>query len=256
MIRSIFYSFIFCIINVFAISCEQDSNEKPIIIATAANMHEAMQALVKDFTKKTDIKCQLVISSSGKLTAQIKAGAPYNILVSANMKYPKEIYEAGYAVTPPKVYAYGRLVLWSANSKITPSISILKKDVIQHIAIANPKTAPYGKATEDVLSYYNLNELLKHKFVIGESISQTNQFINSQAAEIGFTAMSTITLEKLKNKGNWTSLDTTTYAPIKQGIIVINQDTKNNKKAKEFYSYISSKEAQLSLTKFGYSIHE
>ncbi|WP_291866819.1 molybdate ABC transporter substrate-binding protein [Maribacter sp.] len=256
MIRSFFYSCLFCIFSVFTISCKQDSNEKPILIATAANMQEAMQLLVEDFTKKTGIKCQLVVSSSGKLTAQIKAGAPYNILVSADMKYPEEIYKSGYAITPPKVYAYGKLVLWSANSKITPSISFLKKDAIQHIAIANPKTAPYGRATEDVLSYYNLKELLMHKFVIGESISQTNQFIHSQAAEIGFTAMSTITSEKIKKKGNWVALDTNTYRPIKQCVIVINKEAESNKKAKNFYSYLSSKEAQLTLTKFGYSIYE
>lgn len=256
MIRSYFYSCILCFISVFTNSCKQDNKEKPIVIATAANMQEAMQLLTKDFTKKTGIQCQLVVSSSGKLTAQIKAGAPYNILVSANMKYPEEIYASGIAKTAPKIYAYGRLVLWSANSKINPSLSILKKDTIQHIAIANPKTAPYGVATEDVLLHHNLNESLKHKLVIGESISQTNQFINSQAAEIGFTSLSTVKSEKLKNKGHWIALDPVTYTPIAQGIIVINQDTEINKKAKEFYSYISSKEAQLSLTKFGYSIHE
>lgn len=256
MKKTSFYSFIFIVFCIIISSCKQASKEATIVIATAANMQEAMQVLAKDFTQKTNIKCQLVTSSSGKLTAQIKAGAPYNILVSANMKYPEEIYASGLSKSAPKIYAYGKLVLWTANQKLAPSISLLKNDRISHIAIANPKTAPYGAATEEVLSFYNLNQSLKHKLVVGESISQTNQFIHSQAAEIGFTAMSTVTSEKLKNIGNWITIDSTIYSSIKQGIILINQDSESNKRAEEFYSYISSKEAQLILTKFGYSIHE
>nr|WP_298503612.1 molybdate ABC transporter substrate-binding protein [uncultured Maribacter sp.] len=250
------YLFITVVFSILVFSCNQKNKENPIIIATAANMQEVMEFLITDFTKKTNIKCQLVVSSSGKLTAQIKAGAPYHILASANMKYPEEIYDSGLAIGIPKIYANGKLVLWTANTNITPSIALLKKDNIKHIAIANSKTAPYGAATKDVLEHYNLNEILKHKFVIGESISQTNQFVHSQAAEIGFTAMSTILSEKLENKGKWAAIDSTTYSPIKQGIVVIKQDLESNRKAKEFYAYISSKEAQLLLTKFGYSTHE
>ena len=120
----------YCLIyffSLFAISCQENVKERPILIATSANMQEAMEILIENFTKNTNIDCELIVNSSGKLTAQIKAGAPYNIFASANIKYPKEIYDSGLALNPPKIYGYGSLVLWSTNPKIKPSISLLKR---------------------------------------------------------------------------------------------------------------------------------
>ncbi|RKR07874.1 molybdate transport system substrate-binding protein [Maribacter vaceletii] len=237
-------------------SCNSNTSSNGIIIATAANMQPAITEISSSFSKKTGINCKIVVSSSGKLTAQIKEGAPYNVFVSANMKYPREIYSQKLGLTSPKIYGYGKLVLWSAIDSITPSTSLLTNSKIKHIAIANPKTAPYGTAAIEVLEHYNLYDSIASKLVYGESISQTNQFILSKSASIGFTAMSVVLDEKIKKIGKWVALDSTAYSPIAQGVIIINQNIVKNKNATAFYEYLFSKEGQEIVKKYGYSINE
>ncbi|AWV97209.1 molybdate ABC transporter substrate-binding protein [Arcticibacterium luteifluviistationis] len=228
-------------------SCKKE--EQKLTIATAANMQFAMDSLVKNFELKTGIPCQTVIGSSGKLTAQITAGAPYDIFVAANMKYPNALFEKGLTANKPKIYAHGKLVLWTLDANIKPSIDILNSQEINHIALANPDTAPYGTAAMEVLSFYKLNETLKNKLVFGESIAQTNSFIHSQSAEIGFTSLSTIKAPKLVNKGAWIEIDTKFYKPIEQGIVLLK---KHNKDAQQFYDFLFTEEARQILTHFGY----
>ncbi len=234
-----------------------DTNALPkITIATAANMQFALEKLAEGFSKQTKIEYELIVSSSGKLTAQIKEGAPYDIFVSADMKYPQEIYNAGLAESPPKVYAYGKLVLWSMVEDIELSVNLLTDSTINHIAIANPKTAPYGVAATEVLSYFGLNQKVGTKLVFGESIAQTNQYIISRSAEVGFTAMSVVLSPELTGKGKWMEMDGSAYTPIEQGVVVIRQNNQSNESAKEFYKFLFSKKAKEILTNFGYAVNE
>ena len=235
------------------LGCGQKKNEN-IRIATAANMQFAMHELVKQFTAKTGIGCDVVVSSSGKLTSQIEAGAPYDIFVSADMKYPVELHKKGLVHEQPKVYAYGKLVLWSIDSTRIPSFELLQKPQIKHIALANPKTAPYGVAAIQVLEYYDLKKILSNKLVFGESISQTNQFISSKAVEIGFTAKSIVLSPSMRNKGNYMEIDEKAYDKIEQGIVRIKRGDSENKHAKTFYDFVLSPEAQKILETFGYSV--
>jgi len=237
-------------------SCSEKKKSKIVTIAAAANMQYVMGALVREFEDHTGIRCHLIIGSSGKLTAQITEGAPYDILVSADMKYPLEIYNAGLAVDLPASYGYGQLVLWTMKEGIHPSIDLLKGQSIDHIALANPLTAPYGKAAMEVLSHYGLTDSLAHKLVYGESVSQTNQFISSKSVELGFTAMAVVLSPELKEKGSWTLLDNTSYTPIQQGAVIINRDQANISEIREFYEYLFSKEAKILLKNFGYLVDE
>ncbi len=234
-------------------SCQQNKNHQ-LTIAAASNMQFAIAALTTAFTQETGIACQTVISSSGKLTAQIKENAPYDILVSANMKYPNDLFSSGYSKKKPKVYAYGKLVLWSMIDDMQPSIKVLLSDSIKHIAIANPKTAPYGAAAIEVLKYQNIYEDVKHKLVYGESISQTNQFILSQSAEIGFTAKSVLLSTKMKGKGRWVTLDDSSYSPISQGVVLIKPKGTESKEAKQFYIFLFSMKAKDILKTYGYMV--
>ncbi|WP_299259972.1 molybdate ABC transporter substrate-binding protein [uncultured Aquimarina sp.] len=234
----------------------KDSERDVITIAAAANMQFSIAKISKAFTKQTGIQCKLVISSSGKLTAQIKEGAPYDIFVSANMKYPEEIHASDLAVYPPKVYGYGQLVLWSMHDSIQPSITILTNKSLQHIALANPKTAPYGQAAVEVLESYNIYNKVKEKLVYGESIAQTNQFITSKSLEIGFTAKSVVLSSKMKGKGHWVALDEKKYLPIKQGVVMIKTENKDFEGTQQFYNFLFSKEAKEILEDFGYLVTE
>lgn len=236
--------------------CKDKTKEEKITVAAAANTQYAMEELTKEFTKLSGIKCDLVLGSSGKLTAQITEGAPYDIFVSADMKYPEEIYKKGLAIQLPEIYAYGKLVLWTLKDNVQPSVAIMTDNTVEHIALANPKTAPYGKAAIAILDHYELFEQLEDKLVYGESISQTNQFIISKSAELGFTAMSTVLSPQMKGKGRWVELKNELYTPIEQGVIIIKQEHSNAEKVAEFYNFLFTPKARHILKNFGYSVDE
>lgn len=234
-------------------SCQKEE-EQHLNIAVAANMQFAMKELAQTFTEKTGEEVQLMVSSSGKLNAQIKEGAPYDLFVSANMKYPQDLYDAGLTIDPPQVYAYGKLVLWTMYEDLESSLLHFKDSNIKHIAMANPKIAPYGIAAEEVLKHYGLEESIQEKLVYGESIAQCNQFILSKSAELGFTAKSVVLSPQMKDQGNWIDMDADTYSPIAQGMVIIKHEKRNAVSAKEFYRFLLSKEGQDILIKFGYSV--
>lgn len=235
------------------ISCKQP-DEKKLTIAASANMQFAIQEISKAYTKQTGINCEIIVGSSGKLTAQIKEGAPFDIFVSADIKYPEELFISGFTTNKPIIYAYGKLVLWTMIDSIKPSLYMLKNLDIHHIAIANPKTAPYGIAAVELLKNKGIYNTISPKLVFGESISQTNQFIVSKSAEIGFTAKSVVLSPKMKNKGNWIDLDENDYSPIAQGIVVLNNRAMQKNDAEKFHNFMQSTVAKKILVDFGYSV--
>src|SRR5690606_14994708 len=121
--------------------CSSDKGQK-LTIATSANMQYAIPELVLAFTRETGVQCEVIVSSSGKLTAQIVAGAPYDVFISADMKHPEALFKKSLTTAKPEVYAEGKLILWTTNDEINPSIEILTNKQIKYIALANPKTAP------------------------------------------------------------------------------------------------------------------
>jgi molybdate transport system substrate-binding protein len=210
-------------------------------------MQFAMQDLIQKFSRLTGISCEMIVSSSGKLTAQIMQGAPYDLFVSANEKYPQEIFELGLCKNKPQPYAYGNLILWSIRDTM-PELSVLQSEKTKHIALPNPKVAPYGKAAYAILKTLPFFQKIETKLVYGENISQTNQFIVTQAAEVGFTALSSVHSLPYKNKGKWTLVTSEKHLPIAQTAVLLEQ----NDAAKKFYQFLFSKEAKKTLKKFGY----
>ena len=238
------------------ISCSRNTPEEKntLVIATAANLQFVMTEILESFENQYDIKCQSVVSSSGKLTAQIMEGAPYDVFVSADMKYPQELFQLGLTLGKPEIYAYGQLVLWSMKENIDPSIKSLTDHQIQRIAIPNPKIAPYGHAAEKFLIHNGILEMVEAKLVFGESISQTNQFITTSAVDMGFTAKSVVLSQSLSEKGNWVELDPDQYPEISQGIVIINNGENQIRSAKKLYDFILSEEGKKILNKFGYKV--
>ncbi|MFD2066267.1 molybdate ABC transporter substrate-binding protein [Pontibacter silvestris] len=225
------------------------------MIATAANVQFAMEELTKTFTEETGIPAEIVLGSSGKLTAQIKEGAPFDVFVSANMKYPEELHRSGLATAAPKVYANGKLILWMLQEEGEPGFEKLTNAAVMHIAIANPKNAPYGIAAQEALQYLGFYEEVKDKLVYGESISQTNQFILSGTAAAGFTAKSVVLSPELKGKGKWIEVPQESYAPIQQGVVILKKEGKSMAEAEKFYTFLFSDKARSILQSYGYSIN-
>ncbi len=232
------------------------SQQKPkLTVAVAANVQFAMKDIKAAFEKKTGTEVDVIIGSSGQLTAQIKQGAPFDIFISADMKYPDALYKSKLAVETPEAYAYGALVVWTMKKDIQlkPDLSEMTGADIKTIALANPKTAPYGEATVQALKHYGIYEKVKDKLVYGESIAPTNQFIISGAADIGFTAKSVVLSPMMKGKGQWHEVASEAYKPIEQGCVILSYGIKNHPSdSKKFYDFLFSKEVKNILLKYGY----
>jgi len=224
------------------------------MIATAANMQFVMRELTESFTEETKIQCEIIVGSSGKLTAQIKQGAPFDLFVSANMKYPEDLYESGFTIEKPTIYAYGRLVLWTMSSSVNLSLDFLTSDNVKHIAVANPRIAPYGIPAIEVLKNEGIYDKIKDKLVFGESISQTNQFITSEVAEVGFTAKSVVLSPNMKKNNNWIEMNNESHRPIAQGVVILKNRNNHREDAQKFYNFLLSQNAGKILNKFGYAL--
>ncbi len=230
---------------------------KKVTVAVAANMQYAMTALKTNFEKETGIRVEVILGSSGKLTQQIQEGAPFDVFISADTKYPQTLWQRKLTSDTPRVYAKGVLVLWTARNDLKPEVNLqlLLMENVKKIAIANPKTAPYGQAAVELLKHYKLYDALQQKFVYGESITQTNQFIMSQSADIGFTAKSAVLSDELKGKGSWVELDHKAYTEIDQAAVLLKHGVETNKDTSaKFYAYLFSAEAKKILKRFGYIV--
>jgi len=228
-----------------------------ITVAAAANVQFTLDELKAEFTKETGINIKTVIGSSGKLTSQIENGAPFDVFLSADMKYPSKLYKDGYSSIAPKVYADGVLVLWTLKDlDLSQGINILKDAAIGKIALADPQLAPYGREAVNALKFYNLYGPLQNELVFGESISQANQFITTGAADIGFTAKSVVLSPNMKDKGKWVEIDPRSYQAIAQGVIVLkySKTIDHSKEAKAFYDFLFSAPAQKIFKKYGYKL--
>ena len=228
-----------------------------INIAVAANVSYAIDPLVKAFNSEhpeTDIK--LILGSSGKLTAQIKHAAPYDLFLSANMKYPDALYAANLSLDKPRLYAQGSLAILSVKARHDwGSLSVLQSPEIKKIAIANPKTAPYGVAAVEALKHAGVYETLKEKFVYGESISQTIIYATT-AADIGIVAKSSLyapQMLKYKKGIHWSDVDESLYTPIDQGMVILKR-AEGNAEVKAFYDFMLSAKAKEILESFGYKV--
>ena len=228
-----------------------------ITVAVAANVSYAINELVAEFNKTNpDTKVQVTLGSSGKFTAQIESGAPFDVFMSADMKFPKSLFEKGLATTEPALYAQGSLAMLSSKElDFSKGINLITDANISKVAVANPKTAPYGTAAVEAMKNANVLDKVESKFVYAESISQAVTYATT-AADVGFIAKSSLYDEKMaqyKENINWISVDPSLYTAIDQGIVVL-KNTKEEASAKAFYDFILGEKAKEIFIKFGYLV--
>ncbi|MEO8885461.1 MAG: molybdate ABC transporter substrate-binding protein [Mucilaginibacter sp.] len=223
-------------------------------VAAAANLQAVIQALQKDFKARSDIEIEPVIGSSGKLVAQIKNGAPFDVFLSADMAFPQDLYKNGFALQQPQIYAYGSLIICS-NKDIGFENwpRTLLTDRVKKIAIANPSIAPYGKAAQGALASKGILDDVKNKIVYGESISQVNTYITTGNVEVGFTTLALIMDPANKTKLYWKAINPKIYEPIAQGAVII-KATVNKAAALKFYGYLFGADAKKIFAQFGYHV--
>ena len=228
-----------------------------INIAVAANVSYAIDDLKDEFNKiYPDIKVNVILGSSGKLTAQIKNGAPYQLFMAANMKYPEALYSDGIAITRPLIYAQGSLAYLSSKKQdFSKGIKLIESSKIAKIAVANPNTAPYGKAAVEAMKNGGVYNNVVGKYVYAESISQAVSYAVT-AADIGFIAKSSLYSPKMaqyKEGINWADVNPKLYTLINQGIVVLKNGESSHEVA-AFYTFMLSAKAKKILNDFGYLV--
>ena len=227
-----------------------------VSVAVAANFTEPMKKIAAEFEKTSSNKVSLTFGSTGKFYAQIKAGAPFEVLLAADDETPYKLEQEDAAVQGSHfTYAIGKLVLWSAKLAIVDGNGdVLKRGSFDHIALANPKLAPYGAAAVEAMKVLGSYDALEPKFVQGENIAQTYQFISTGNALLGFVALSQVIGEdgKLKSGSMWL-VPEKYYAPIRQDAVLLDKG-KNSAVAQALLAYLRSPEARRIIQAYGYAL--
>lgn len=217
-------------------------------------MQFALNEIIESFEYQSNITCEVILGSSGKLCNQILAGAPFDVFLSADIKYPKLLDDQGFIVGDISTYAYGNLILWTLYPDLKPDWNTLTSSSIKHIAIPNPETAPYGIAALETLENLKIKDAVQEKLVFGESVSQTNQYITSKAAQIGITSKAIIHATPWSTQGNWNQIPNHLHTPVAQGSVVLKNRPSKQLQATQFQNFLKSDAAVQILSKFGYTI--
>lgn len=225
------------------------------LVAVAANFTKPMAEIAEAFEKSTEHTAKLSYGSSGKFVAQFENGAPFEVFLSADDTSPAKLEESGLGVTGSRfTYAIGKLVLWSASPNLVDSQGqALNSGNFKHIALADPKLAPYGMAAVDTLKNLGLLEKLTPLFVQGENIAQTLQFVNSGNAELGFVALSQVIENGKIGSGSGWIVPATLYRPILQDAVLLKTGAENPA-AKALLEFLKTPPALAIIEKYGYAL--
>lgn len=224
-------------------------------VAVAANFAAPMKVIAAEFERDTGHKANLSFASTGKFYAQIRHGAPFHVMLSADDTTPKKLEAEGLGVPGSRfTYAIGTLVLWSAKpGLVDANAGVLRSGRYNKLAIANPRLAPYGKAAEEVLAGMGLLASARAKFVMGESIAQTYQFVHTGNADIGFVALSQVMENGRLTGGSAWIVPGRLHTPIRQDALLLSSG-KRNAAARALLDYLKTDKARAIIRAYGYKL--
>jgi len=226
-----------------------------LTIAAASDLSLCLDELDGKFRQThLDVDLKASTGSSGNFLAQIRNGAPFDVFLSADMSYPKELVRAGLAdESSLTLYATGYIVLWTTNPAVDLSkgLAALSGDSIKKIAIANPDVAPYGRAAKAALQSAGVWDAVKSKLVLGENIAQTAQFVQSGNVDAGIVALSFVKAPTIAGSGHYFPIPENLYPTLEQGA-VITAKGKDNPAAKQYIEFLRSAEARAVFDKYGF----
>jgi len=227
---------------------EASAAAEPIRIAVASNFANTAKALVREFEQEQPRRIRLVIGSSGKHYAQIHNGAPFHAYFSADAMRPERLESEGLIVPGSRfTYALGKLVLWSPDPALVDSEGkILRQTGFRHLAVANAKLAPYGRAAKEVLHALGLWRSLRAHRVRGENIGQTFHFVNSGNAELGFVAASQV----VGWEGSRWDVPQELYSPVIQQAVLL----KDEPRARAFLAFVRGEPGRRIIRSHGYGV--
>jgi len=225
-----------------------------VLVAVAANFAPPFREVAMEFEKTTGHNVQVASGSSGNFYAQIKNGAPFDVFFSADNERPKFLEDDGFGVKGSRfTYAIGRLVLWSPDPNLVKGEDTLRSESFKHLAIANPKTAPYGLAAMQAMQKLGLWESVQSRLVMGENLGQTMGFIESGNAELGFLALSQVMDPKMKGKGGRWDVPINLHEPIQQDVVLLAKG-KDNPAAKALMEFMGGPQATAIIERYGYEL--
>ena len=220
-------------------------------VAVAANFTAPAKEIAAAFKDKTGHEAVLSFGASGQFYAQIQQGAPYQVFLSADADRPKAAVDAGLAVADSRfTYAIGKLVLWSRSLDLAKGDETLKANAFAKLAIANPKSAPYGAAAIEAMTKLGVYDAIQLKIVQGNSIAQAFEFVDTGNAELGFVALSQ--LSGVAAGSRWL-VPQTLYAPIRQDAVLLKTGA-DDEASKAFLAFLKGPEARAIIEKYGYSL--
>lgn len=224
-------------------------------VAVAANFTGPMQVIAPVFERDTGHQVRVSSGATGKFYAQITNGAPYEVLLAADDKTPARLIGEGWAVAGSAfTYALGKLVLWSANpARVAARGEVLRKGDFRHLALANPKVAPYGAAAMQVMNGMGVLESLRPRLVQGENIAQTHQFVVSGAAELGFVAYSQVIRNGQVGSGSGWVVPASYHDPIRQDAVLLGKGAQNPA-ATALLDFLRSEKARQIILSYGYDL--
>lgn len=221
-------------------------------IAVASNFMRPMKEIVPLFESQSSHKVRVSYSSSGKIFTQIINGAPFDLFFSADQKMPQKLITMGLADRASQMtYATGGIVLWSGSHPMEkPGMAILRSGKFRHLALANPRLAPYGRAAMEVINNLQILDVAKPKMVLGENVSQAYQFVATGNADLGFVARSQILQQEISDGSVW-DIPQRLYSPVRQDVVRISK-TENESAAQAFLLFFSSEGVEQILQRYGY----
>jgi len=233
-------------------------NAPSLTVAAASDLQSVLPAIVSRFEPDSGRSVRVTFGSSGNFFAQIQNGAPFDVFLSADIDYPRQLEASGQAERGSLYeYATGRIVLWTRKDSgidVSRGFAVLTDARVRRIAIANPQHAPYGRAAVAALRHENLYDRVASKFIRGENISQTAQFAESGSADVGIIALSHALGPSLKDAGAYFEVPDSWHPPIAQGAVVI-ASSKEKTLARQFVDYLKKPETVRILESFGFSVH-
>ncbi len=245
----------FLSLALIAMACAAGARAGEVQVAVAANFTAPMHAIAAQFERDTGHRARLAFGSTGKFYAQIRNGAPFEVLLAADDETPARLDKEGQAAPGTRfTYAIGKLVLWSVRAGyVDAKGEVLRTGDFRHLAIANPKTAPYGAAAVAVLKKLNLFDAVQARLVQGENIAQTHQFISTGNAQLGFVALSQVARDGRIASGSGWIVPASLHEPIRQDALVLARG-RGNPAAQALLDYLKSAKARAIIQSFGYAL--
>ncbi len=233
-----------------AIACAEE-----VQIAVAANFAAPLKQLAADFEKDTGHKLVAAFGSTGKFYTQIKSGAPFEVLLAADDETPARLEKEGDGVAGSRfTYAVGRLVLWSRQAGyVDDQGNVLKKNAFGHLALPNPKLAPYGAAALELLKALGVHDAVQPKLVVAENLTQVQQFVATGNAELGFVALSQVLKEGKIAEGSGWIVPQKFYTPIRQDAVLLTKG-KGKPAAEALLAYLKGDKAKAAIRGYGYDL--